>query len=79
MRQLTEEERELIWIALGLRENVIETGSYSYDAATLQKMGVNNWPPGTKIKALSTDQMKLLIKSRELKEKTLNRKLFINE
>lgn len=80
IRPLTSDEKQMIHIALGMRENYIETGTIAMDALTVQKMGdkaANEF--GATIKALSVDQMKLLIASKELKTKILNNKLRIVE
>ena len=79
LRPLTKEEKEMIWIAVGMRENYIETGDISYDAATVSKIGEKHLPPGVGVKALSTEQMQLLIDSRNFKTKVLTDKLYIEE
>lgn len=78
IRNLTREEKDMIFIALSMRENYIETGNISTDAASLQKMGEHK-PHGAEIKALSVDQMKLLIASKELKTKILQDKVNIDD
>jgi len=61
---LSANEREIIVVALQMRTNFIETGSVvlSAEDAVAQKKPV---------KALSTDQMRLIVRSRELVEKLL--------
>lgn len=90
VRQLTKEEKEILTIALGMRENYIETGSIAYDATTVQKiqedasregfhgrLSRTALPDGVSVKALSVDQMKLLISSKELKDMIYRDKVFI--
>ena len=59
--ELTDDERELIWLALTCRANMIETGN-----PILSAQDVSEGHKGT-IKALGVDQMKLLVLIHELK------------
>lgn len=80
MRQLSREEKDMLWIGLGLRENIIETGNPYYGADTINKIGrAAAKEHRATIKALSVDQMKLLIASKELAAKILSDKLYIND
>ncbi len=79
MRKLNQSEKEMIVIALGMRENYIQTGSISYDAAMVAKLGAKNMPSNVSIKALSIDQMQLMVDSNKLKTALLSDKLFIAE
>lgn len=90
VRPLTNEEKQMLTIALGMRENYIETGNIAYDAATVQKLqeeaaredfhgriARTALPDGVSVKALSVDQMKLLIASKNLKGMIYSDKVFL--
>jgi hypothetical protein len=80
MRQLTQYEKEMLWAALNVRNNHIETGTVSMSAADVARFGdETNIPDGAKIRALSDDQMRLLIASREMISKIISGKIMINE
>jgi hypothetical protein len=67
---LTTEEKELIIYCLSLRKNYIETGNInlsSVDIVNMKREGCKNLLG--EVKALSLDQMKLLIQISELQEK----------
>ena len=74
MRKLTKEEREAICIALICRKNYIETGSVELSAKSAEKTNRKD-----EIKALSTDQMKLLVLSDELIAKSIQGKIFTED
>jgi hypothetical protein len=80
-RRLTQEEKEAIWIALGVRRNIIETGSYYTSAASVKKMGLEAAKDrfGASINDLSTDQMKLIILTEQLATAALQDRLMIVE
>ena len=78
MRPLNEQEKEMIWISLGMRENYIETEDISISAADAQNMG-KNAPRKVKIKALSEDQMRLILASKEFVRKVQQGKVFIED
>ena len=71
-RLLTSDEIEILVNALTIRENIIETGSHTMSAHQAAKTGNNK-----KIQPLTTEQMKLIIKSKELKQKILGGELKI--
>lgn len=81
MRPLSEQEKEMMWIALGMRKNYIETGDIAWDAATIEKLDKPQdvLPRGVKIKALNDDQMRLILATRELTTKILQGKVFIQD
>ena len=80
MRELTAEEKDMLWIALNIRNNYIETGNISYSAVDLEKFS-EKYRQREKLttRALNRDQMKLLSKSKELVKKVLQNKIFIVE
>jgi len=80
VRLLNEQEKEMIWVALGMRTNYIETGDISVSAKDAQNMG-DNTPRNRhiKINALSDDQMRLILASRDFVVKVLQNKLFIED
>ena len=77
MRLLNEQEKEMIWIALGMRTNYIETGNIAVAAVDAARYG--KLPEDVTINALSDDQMRLILASRELVTKVLQNKLFIED
>lgn len=82
VRYLTDEEKEMIFVALSIRRNIVETGSPTLGASDLEKMEDKKHAErqyGAKIRALSDDQMRLLLASRELERKLFSDKLFIEE
>lgn len=60
--QLDNEEREMIVVALGMRRNWIETGDVVLSAKDVEARKFSDH----EIKALSTDQMRLIIRTEEL-------------
>lgn len=77
MRQLTKEEKDALCIALNCRRNIIETGNYTLGAVDVEKLGKNAAQEGVAIKALSIDQMKLIILTADLVTKILSDKVMI--
>jgi hypothetical protein len=59
----TPEEKELICQALHMRKNIIETGDYKLSALDISRMGKNKpeLGRGVEIRALTVDQMKVII------------------
>lgn len=62
--KLTKEERDDIAIALNMRCNYIETGDIAYSAVDVENMGKHGLGIA-KIKALSLDQMELIIRMKK--------------
>jgi hypothetical protein len=81
VRYLTSQEKKMIAIGLSMRRNYIETGSTTLGAADIAKMDPKEAKRayGAEIKALSEDQMRLIIASRELESKIYSDGIFINE
>jgi len=79
MRRLNEQEKEMIWVALGMRTNYIETNDIATSAMDIQNIGVHSLDGHRNINALSDDQMRLILASRELVTKVLQNKLFIED
>lgn len=72
---LTSEEREDVVIALNMRCNYIETGDISLGAADVAerlKSRDTLFKERYEVKALSLDQMKLIIRMKELIQKLYN-------
>jgi hypothetical protein len=69
----TSEEKELICSALHMRKNVIETGDPILSAADIMRMGKNKpeLGHGVGIRALTVDQMRLIIAIDDLMTKVL--------
>jgi len=80
-RKLSEEEKEAVWVALGVRRNIIETGSYSLSAADISNMGAEAAKEefGAEILPLSTDQIELIIRTEKLITAALQDRLMIIE
>jgi len=68
MIDLTQKEKEMIIIGLTMRRNYIETGDTFTSAADVEKFGGKD----KKIKALSTEQMQLIIDTETLIKKLYN-------
>jgi hypothetical protein len=81
VRYLTSKEKEMITIGLNMRKCYIETGSTSLGAADVAKIGVEEAKRqfGAEIKALSEDQMKLILATNELERKIWQNKVIISE
>ena len=83
LRELREEEKEALWIALSMRSGFIETGSINHRATDVERMGkaapFNLEAKTIKIKALSTDQKLLTILNDELVSKILNGQVYIDD
>ena len=81
VRYFTSKEKEMIAIGLSMRRNYIETGSITLGAADVAKMDPKEAKRayGAEIKALSEDQMRLILASRELESKIYSDGIFINE
>jgi len=80
-RLLTKEEKDAIWTALGLRKNIIETGTYELSADSVKHIGVKAAKEeyGAEIRALETSQMELVILSEKLVRAALQDRLMIIE
>ena len=63
---LTREEKNMIVTGLQMRRNYIETGDVNLSALQASRLGKGN------INALSSDQMRLLVKTEELITKVLS-------
>jgi len=68
MIQLTDKEKEMIVIGLNMRRNYIETGDSLTSAADIERFGEKD----KKIKALSTEQMQLVIDTENLIRRLYN-------
>lgn len=83
MRSLNSQEREALWLGLQVRKNLIQTGSTHLSAEDIQNMQRHRIDTkkeyGAEIKALSTDQMKLVILSEELINKVITGKVLIED
>jgi len=77
VRPLTREEKDMLWIALNMRNNYIQTGDACLDAATAYKMG--NKEARAKINVLDTDQMRLIVASTDFINKIMQGKVFLAE
>ena len=83
-RPLTKEEIEAVWVALNMRANFIETGDITLSAIDLQNQKLtteqirNRHGLGVAIKALSVDQMKLVIRLRELTADAIKGRICLN-
>ena len=78
MRPLSKDEKEAMYVALGMRSAYIETGDVTIRAQDLENMG-KAAPRDIKVKALSIDQMKLIIKNAELVKAVIEGRVFIQE
>ena len=67
MKLLFEEKQDII-IALNMRCNYIETGDITCSAIDAENMG-KDAPEGIRIRALSLEQMELILRMRKLIEK----------
>lgn len=64
---ISSEERELIHAGLNIRKNIIQTGCPTVGAADIERMGTQTAKDmGAELKALSNDQMRLLLKIEDL-------------
>ena len=81
VRYLTSQEKEMIAIGLNMRRCYIETGSTSLGASDIAKIGPKEAKSrfGAEIKALSEDQMKLILATNELERKIYSDEIFIND
>ena len=82
LRYLTKEETEAIYTALGVRKNIVETGSHSMgarDVARLSDRKAARRQFGAEIRALSTHQMELCILTDKLVQAALENRLLIVE
>jgi len=79
VRYLTSQEKEMIAVGLGMRRNYIETGSTTLGAADVARMDPKEAKRAysAEIKALSEDQMKLILASNELERKIYSDGLII--
>lgn len=66
MVSLSREEKDMIVIGLNMRRNYIETGT-----ATMSAADAKHFKEERQINALSTDQMRLIVKTEELIQKIL--------
>lgn len=81
VRYLTSEEKEMITIGLNMRKCYIETGSTTLGASDVARIGVKEAKQqyGAEIKALSEDQMKLILATNELVRKMFSDKIYVEE
>jgi len=81
MRILNPQEKEALWLGLQIRKNIVQTGCphlSAEDVSNMQNHKVDTKNRyGAEIKALSTDQMKLVILSEELIHKVITDKVSI--
>ena len=70
----TSEEKELLLYSLNMRKNVIETGDHSLSAIDIERMGKHKpeLDRGVGVRALTVDQMKLIITIDTLMTKILH-------
>lgn len=73
-RIITEEEKDILSISLDMRKNFIETGDISYSAEDVERMGDSC---EGKIRALSPEQMELILNIVRLKNKILKKRIII--
>jgi len=80
VRYLTSQEKEMIAIGLSMRRNYVETGSTTLGASDVARMDTKEAKRahGAEIKALSEDQMKLVLASRELERRIYSNELIIH-
>lgn len=76
-RKLTEQEKNALWIALNCRTNYIETGNITISAEDFVKLGRR--APNAQINALSEDQMRAILLSKELLRKVITGKVYIED
>ena len=81
LRYLTSREKEMIAVGLNMRRNYIETGSATLGASDIAKMDPKEAKRehGAEIRALSEDQMKLILATNELERKIYSDGMFIND
>lgn len=66
-----ESDRDIVYAALSMRKNKIETGSADYSAQDLQNMNETCYD-GARIIALDTHQMRTIVRIKELMDHILN-------
>ena len=66
-----ETDRDIVYTALTMLKNNIETGDAKYSAQDLQNMN-ETYYDGARIRALETSQMKTIIRIKELMDHILN-------
>jgi hypothetical protein len=81
LRYLTSQEKEMIAVGLNMRKCYIETGSTTLGASDVARMDPKQARRayGAEIKALSEDQMKLILATNELERKIYSDGMFIND
>lgn len=81
VRRLTSKEKEMITIGLNMRKCYIETGSATLGASDVARMDPKDaWRAyGAKVKALSEDQMKLILATKDLERKIFADKIYVEE
>ena len=81
VRYLTKQEKEMIAVGLSMRKNYIETGSITLGASDVARMDPKEAKRayGAEVKALSEDQMRLILATNELERKIYSDEIFINE
>lgn len=81
LRYLTSQEKEMIAIGLNMRKCYIETGSTTIGASDVARMDPREAKRayGAEVKALSEDQMRLILATNELERRIYADKIFINE
>lgn len=80
MRALSQEEKDALCVALNCRSNIIETGTPSLAALDVQRRGLKEAVrEGLCINALTVDQMKLVILTKELAIKIQQNMVYIQE
>lgn len=81
LRHLTSKEKEMISVGLNMRKCYIETGSTTLGAADIAKMDPVEAKRsyGAEIKALSEDQMRLILATNDLSRKIYADKIHVEE
>ncbi len=67
LTNLTKEDKDILYFSLSCRRCIIETGDYSMSAQDAMNAGLQS-----QIRALTTEQMKVIIRIEELMSEVLN-------
>lgn len=81
LRELTSDEKEMIAVGLNMRKCYIETGTISLGASDVSRIGAKAAEEsfGAEIKALSGDQMRLILSTNDFITKMFNGKIYIDD
>ena len=79
LRYLTSKEKEMIAVGLNMRKCYIETGSTTLGASDVARMDPKEAKRayGAEIKALSEDQMELILATNDLERKIYADKIYV--